>query len=293
MLENNEKSIINKNIIPKEKTEELSSEKINSILRKKNRSKYDIKVLDITDSTNEEIKKLVTTGAEHGLVVISDCQTAGKGRRGRAFFSPKGCGLYISMLFKPEGKEAEDVISITTQAAVAVSLAIEEVYGKTTNIKWVNDVWLGNKKVCGILAESISGVESEGIDSVVVGIGINVIKPDVIPNELKDVIGFIFDSDVSETKEADTGRNELAASVIAHMYDLYEALPDKSYLEEYKKRSLVLGKRIRFGASPDATENTTEGVATGITDDAGLIVKLDDGTEQILHTGEITLRTVD
>ena len=267
--------------------DKISVDKIKKNIAGSKQKSYDVRVLDVTESTNEDVKSLAKQGAGHGLVVISDCQTAGKGRRGRSFFSPAGCGLYISMLFEPNGNEAKDMVLVTTQAAIAVSLAIEEVYGIQTSIKWVNDVWIGDKKVCGILSEAVS--ESGNVDYVVVGIGINVIKPESVPDEIKDIAGYILDAPDKNIKD---GRSRLAAAVIEHMYEMYESLPDRSYMDEYKKRSIVIGKRVVYGASTDAGENKKEGLATDITDDGGLVVELDDGDIEVLHTGEITLRTV-
>ncbi|HAK58047.1 MAG TPA: biotin--[acetyl-CoA-carboxylase] ligase [Lachnospiraceae bacterium] len=252
---------------------------------------HEVVVLPKVDSTNEEVKRRALEGAPDGFTVIADAQVSGKGRRGRGFFSPAGTGIYMSMLLRPTMLPAADIVFITTMAAVAVAHAVSEVCKKDPKIKWVNDIYLNEKKICGILTEAVSDVETGGIDFVVVGIGINVKKSNArIPMELRDVVGYIYDD-----KEAGAARNRIAAGVINEIDRYYEALPDRIFMKEYKERSMVIGKRIRFGtpvslSKPGEGDDWREGIAVDIDDTGGLLVELDDKSRETLHSGEITLR---
>ena len=251
---------------------------------------HEVIVRSEIDSTNEEVKRLALQGAGEGLVVLSERQTAGKGRRGRSFFSPDGSGIYMSILFRPTGIDASDIVLVTTQAAVAVAHAVSEVCHREAQIKWVNDVYLDGKKICGILTEAVSDFESGGIDTVIVGIGINVRKPSELPEELQDIAGYIFD----KNEGGGVSRNELAAAVIRKLCEYYEALPARDFLEEYRERSCVIGRQVRFGTpgavAGKAVDDWRSGLATAIDDSGGLVIRLPDGSQEVLHTGEISLR---
>lgn len=269
-------------------SDRLSAEGVSLYLDKK--KYHEVIVLPEVDSTNDEVKRRAMEGAKEGLVVISEKQTKGKGRRGRGFYSPEGSGIYMSILFRPSDKNASDVVLVTTQAAVAVAHAVSMVCKKETKIKWVNDVYLNDKKICGILTEAVSDFESGGIELVIVGIGINVRSPEDIPEDIKDVFGYIFE----KNEAVSISRNEIAAAVINELQKYYDELPDRSFINEYKNRSNVIGKRIRFG-TPGSLAGVPEddwktGTAVDIDDSGGLIVRLDDGTIETLSTGEISVR---
>lgn len=232
------------------------------------------------DSTNQEAKRRALEGGEEGLVVLAEEQTAGKGRRGRGFYSPPGCGLYMSVLFRPQKKQAEDIVLVTTAASVAVCRAIRRVLGEEPEIKWVNDVCLRGKKICGILTEAVSDFESGQIGTVVVGIGINYIEPKQgYPDELKDIVGFVC-------KDASVPRNTLAAAVLNELFRLYDSLPNRDFIADYRRWSNVIGKEVRF-TSGDSWEDA---FAVDICEDGGLLVELKGGERKVLHSGEISLR---
>lgn len=244
-------------------------------------SDREIVICKCVDSTNMEVKRRALEGAAEGLVVLAEEQTAGRGRRGRSFFSPSGSGIYMSVLFRPTPEKSHDVVLITTAASVAVCRAIRRVLGVEPEIKWVNDVYLGDRKICGILTEAVSDFESGRIDTVVVGIGINYHVPEVgFPEELKATAGTVC------PENGGIPRNTLAASVIQELYELYEGLSDKTYMEDYRRWSNVLGKEVRFTSGTE----WEYGMAVDIDDNGGLIVEQKDGKRQILRTGEITLR---
>jgi BirA family biotin operon repressor/biotin-[acetyl-CoA-carboxylase] ligase len=258
----------------------LSPEGIRLNLREEYRDR-EIVVCKSIDSTNMEVKRRALEGAQEGLFVLAEEQTAGRGRRGRDFFSPAGTGIYMSILFRPQEEHSHDVVLITTAAAVAVCRAIRRVLGEEPEIKWVNDVYLGGKKVCGILTEAVSDFESGRIDTVVVGIGINYHTPqEGFPEEIRQIAG-----SVCEERQR-IPRNILAAAVAENMYDLYEGLSDRTYMEDYRRWSNVLGKEVRYTSG----EDWEHGTAVDIDEDGGLVICTPDGEKKTLRTGEITLR---
>ncbi len=230
-----------------------------------------------TTSTNAVAAELAGEGAPHGTVIFARHQTAGRGRLGRSFASPDS-GIYMSIILTPD---STNPVLITTAAAVAVCKAIETFCSQDPAIKWVNDIYLHGKKVCGILAESLTDYKTGRITHVIVGIGINC-NSDAIPEELSDIAGAI---------EGDYSINQLAAEVYNHMMQLADDLLPACFIEEYKSRSMVLGKTVsvyKGGYSPDAA-----GVAARVLDideNGGLKVIYSSGERETLSTGEISIR---
>ena len=133
----------------------------------------DITILSEVDSTNNAAKELASAGAPHGSAVAAEMQTAGKGRIGRSFVSPVGKGLYVSAIIRPE-LSIEFAPMITAAAACAGAAAVESLCGQPVSIKWVNDLYMNGRKICGILTEASMGLELKSLDYAVIGIGINV-----------------------------------------------------------------------------------------------------------------------
>ena len=239
--------------------------------------------LDKVDSTNLYLKEIAVEGAGAGQVVLADEQTAGRGRLGRRFASPKGEGLYISYLMRPDVKAPESV-SLTAHVAVSVARAIKKVCGINCGIKWVNDLVLNKKKICGILTElSVEG-ETCCVQNIVVGIGINVnAKKECFPKEIRDVATSLY---------AETGkkisRAELAAEVIKELDILAEHNFEdmEEYLLEYRKMSVTVGNEIKVIKGDEAKR----GKALRINDDYSLTVSYDDGTLDTLIAGEVSVR---
>ena len=146
------------------------------ILEKVNNKSVDIILLDTIDSTNRYLKSVSNENTPEFTVVVAENQTAGRGRFKRKFHSPENCGIYMSILLKPQF-DITDSVLLTAATAVAVSDAVEELSGKNTEIKWVNDVLINSKKVCGILCEGVINTITSRLDRVILGIGINVYKP--------------------------------------------------------------------------------------------------------------------
>ncbi|RRD63336.1 biotin--[acetyl-CoA-carboxylase] ligase [Fretibacterium sp. OH1220_COT-178] len=229
-------------------------------------------------STNTYAKELALSGAEHGTLIVADSQTAGRGRRGRSFFSPAGTGLYMSLILRPH-VEMERFVLVTVAAAVAVCRTIESLTEASPRIKWVNDVFLegqdgAERKICGILTEAVSDVESGSVETVVVGIGLNV-KTKAFAPELRDVAGSLS----SETVRRDC----LAAGIAERLMKYQERLDAPELMRLYRDRSLLLGREIRY--LRDGVEH--HGHALDIDVGGGLIVRDRSGETAVLRSGEV------
>ncbi len=235
-----------------------------------------LEVYEETDSTNRIAKELAAAGAEEGTLVLAKRQTGGKGRLGRSFFSPEG-GIYMSMILRPM-IPAERALLITTCAAVAVARAIERVCGVKAGIKWVNDIFVDGKKVCGILAEAGLNPDSDIPDYVVLGIGINV-KKQQVPEELQEIVGCLEDAGQSVLNE------DLIATVWEEFDELYRNLSTAVFMEEYKERSILLGREVTVLA----TEGDYRAVVTDIDTEGHLVIERN-GREEILSSGEVSVR---
>lgn len=258
----------------------LSAEGINAILGDND---YDIHVVHTVTSTNTVLKDLAKDGAKTGYVLIAEEQTAGKGRLGRSFYSPDKTGVYMSILLRPK-LTLENSLFITTSAAVAVARAIETVTdGKVkAEIKWVNDVFVNGKKVCGILTEASVDFESGGLEYAVLGMGVNILPPE---NDFSDDLKQVATSVFSDSKHTNI-RNKLAAEILRELNRLPENFMDESTLAEYKSRSMLIGKNV-YAVNGDEKLPCT---VLDIDNKARLVVKLDDGTEKALSTGEVSIK---
>lgn len=228
-------------------------------------------------STNQYLKKKgIEEDLPHGSFVAAESQTEGKGRRGRTFYSPAGSGLYLSVLMRPK-RTAQESLTLTAAAAVAVCRAVEEVCGVSLGIKWVNDLYLGERKVCGILTEAVTDFETGDIELVVVGIGLNLRMPaGGFPGELSGVAGAILGDDVY------VDRNLLTAGIINY---LLEEAEKEGIPAEYISRNIVPGRRVRvaYGTRVRSVE------AEKILPDGRLLIKNEQGEEEILPCGDVSL----
>lgn len=242
---------------------------------------YTFSAFDVLDSTNAYLKALSSQGAPEWSAVIAAEQTAGRGRLGRSFFSPGATGLYMSVLLKPsESKyKLEAPTFITVAAAVAAARAIERLSGRETRIKWVNDIYIDEKKVSGILAEGVFG---STLESVVLGIGVNLYKPqNGFPDDISNKAAYIFE-DVCEPDK----RAELAIAFLNEFYTLYAHLGERGYMNEYREREYLTGRQVEF----ERNGKKQSGIVSGVGDDAELIVALDDGGELCLRAGEVSVK---
>ena len=242
--------------------------------------KLQLEVRPSVTSTNTLAKEMAAQGAKEGTVLIALEQTEGLGRMGRSFYSPQSSGIYFSIILRPKLK-LEDALLITTATAVAVSQAIETVAGKPSSIKWVNDIYLGEKKVCGILTEASLNFESGSLEYAVVGIGINVDTKD-FPEEISSVAGSLF----CEKPKDSPITSILVAEVLNNISKCMKSMTDKTYLEEYRRRSFLIGKDILVLKGKD----TFYAKAIEIDEKARLIVEYDDKTTEALNSGEVSVR---
>ncbi|MBQ7288851.1 MAG: biotin--[Clostridia bacterium] len=231
------------------------------------------------DSTNIKAKALAETGAPGGTVVLAESQTAGKGRLGRTFYSPAQQGVYFSLLLRPESF-GENAMLLTSMCAVATAEAIEAVAPVKVQIKWVNDLLIKGKKVCGILTEAGFCLEEQRMDYVIVGIGVNC-GPQAFPPELRDIATSI---------ENETGiplnRSLLVAEILKRIEIGLKTMENRAFLSACRSRSALLGKTVtvyRGAACYSAT-------AVGIDDEGALQVKTQDGVVQSLVSGEVRVR---
>ncbi|MDO4564909.1 MAG: biotin--[acetyl-CoA-carboxylase] ligase [Clostridia bacterium] len=234
---------------------------------------YAIEYLSSIDSTNTYLKKLAQNGALEGKVVVAREQSAGRGRNGRSFFSSGGLGIYMSILLRPNFS-MQDASRLTCLAAVAVARAIEP-YSKTpVGIKWVNDIFIGGKKVCGILTESASA-DGRRPEYVVVGIGLNLCAPpEGFPPEIKSVATALFE-DMRPAKEA---YEPIIRSVLDNFYELYQGWDERAFILEYAERSILKGCRVSV--------DNREGIVLRIDERCRLCVRFDDGEELAIASGE-------
>lgn len=222
-------------------------------------------------------RKTVSTNIDalkypENTLVVANIQTGGKGRMGRNFVSNKG-GVYMSLSLKTEAAAAE----ITTAAAVAAARAIEAQSGKKTQIKWVNDIYINGKKVCGILAESQT--QNGHILKTVIGIGINLLKRTEFDSELKKKAGHIYESGNFRKL-----RTDLINRFLEEFFSLYDKNDKKIILNEYKKRDFLIGKKVSF----EKNKQKLIGTVLGFDNDINLLVEVD---KQIhtLKSGEVSV----
>ena len=258
----------------------ISVEKIKESLVQRNLVK-EVQVLLETDSTNRYLKELAVNGAEEGTVVIAERQSAGRGRLGRTFFSPEGKGIYMSLLLRPK-IELQKAVLITSMAAVAVARAVEKVSGVSAQIKWVNDVFLNRKKVCGILTEAGIHPETGVLDYAVLGIGVNVGKME-FPEDLKETATSVCNECVHEVS-----REELIAEILKEIEYWYPYLWDGSFLKESRMRSILLGKEILvLDATTEGGSYTAKAVDL---DELGHLLIERNGKIVVLNSGEVSIR---
>lgn len=240
-----------------------------------------IDVRDSVTSTNTVLKAIAEQGGAEGMALIAQQQTQGKGRLGRTFLSPKGTGLYISILLRPKFS-AEESLCVTTAAAVAVAEAIDSVTGKHAMIKWVNDVYLKGRKVCGILTEASVDFENSGLNYAIVGIGVNVQEPQGgFAPEIRDVAGALYKEEVPAGV-----RTQLAAEILNRFFGFYDHLTQRTFMDAYRERSLLTGMEVTFAQG----DTVKEGLVLGVDDEARLQVRLPNGEEKLFSAGEVNIK---
>ena len=247
---------------------------------------YRFLMLEKTDSTNNRILTEAAGGAAEGLTVCAVRQTAGKGSRGRSFFSAAPCGLYFSVLFRPPAIPPENLVRITAAAAVAVCSALEACGSEEALIKWVNDVYINRRKVCGILTEGRFSAAGR-LEAVVCGIGLNLAAPPGgFPSDIAETAGAAF----STADEAERQRAAVLAAALESLRTQYLSLQRTGKTgseEEYRRRSLLIGRTVTVTRQNGTAETAT---VTDIDTECRLCVRWEStGLEEALIGGEVTL----
>lgn len=231
-----------------------------------------------TGSTNADAKLLAAQGAVHGTVVLADRQSAGRGRLGKTFHSPQG-GLYLSVIVRMP-LPLSDMMAATACTASAVYVALAE-FGVFPQIKWVNDLFLHDRKICGILCEGGFSPETGALAYIVVGIGLNLSPDPGLPPELSPIV-----TDIRTETGLELDRNAVTASILRHLDLFLLGLPERTFLDIYTTQSYTIGKQVIVSRNLSGNvSRETLGTAIGYTDDAGLIVRFPDGMEEVIRTG--------
>ncbi len=259
----------------------ISPEIINEIIEKEGKNRR-IQYFERVDSTNTFAKKILMEGESYPDIIIANEQEQGRGRLGREFYSPKGTGIYCSFILDPFIK-IENSILVTVAASVAVSRAIEKVTKKDTRIKWINDIYIDDKKVCGILTEAVTDFETGIIGKIILGIGINFNTPsESFPDEITDRASSVFMDDTFGVT-----RNQLIAQLIIEIDKCMNDIENDEIIRYYRNKSLVLGKMLEityFGQ-----EKPIQGKAVDIDRNGFLIIETKNGL-LTLNSGEVSIR---
>ena len=243
---------------------------------------FRVERLNRVDSTNSYLKTLAASDAPHGLVVVADGQTGGRGRFGRSFESAAGKGLYFSVLLRPDFSLSHAPL-LTPWAAVAVCRAVEELTSLHPHIKWINDLLLNGKKFCGILTEA--DIAPDGtLRHIILGIGLNIGQQE---EDFSPEVASIATS-LSQHLAQPPSRDALLTAILAqlnHMWENFPAAQDQ-YLEAYRSRCITTGKTVQI-LSPSGSR---PGEALGINEDFSLSVRFPDGRVEQLNSGEVSVR---
>lgn len=233
-------------------------------------------VFDELDSTNTCARTLADTGIEEGTVVITDYQTAGRGRQGRTWTAERGKNLMFSVVFRPD--PAVPLWQFPYLLSEGAARGVEKLTGMTVQTKWPNDLIVNGKKCAGILVEQSA---TDGITTAIAGIGVNVnqttFPKDIVDKatSLKAVIGKPVD------------RIRLFQFMLAALEELYDGMckdAGKGMMSEWKKRCVTFGRKITF----EHGHETLVGTARGLAEDGGLIVDLPSGMKTV-YAGEVTI----
>ena len=258
----------------------LSPQGIRRFLKPEYRD-LDLTVLPTAPSTNALVREKANQGRPEGCVIVACEQTDGRGRYGRQFFSPIDSGVYLSLLLRPTAYSPQQATCLTAAAAAAMCQAIEAVTGQQPGIKWVNDIFLHGKKVCGILTEAAVGLETGALDYMVLGAGVNLYPPvKGFPEEIQPIAGSVLEHSCPEAK------NRLVGEFLNRFWDFYTHPECRAYLEDYRARSLAIGRNVTVLSAGKAVS----AYAYGIDDDFRLLVRYENGDTEALSYGEIRIQ---
>ena len=248
----------------------LSEQEIKKYLDKKYQN-IKVKIFDTIGSTNVyakiavEKKQITKT-----CLITANTQTSGRGRIDRKFFSPAQTGIYMTIVMFTE-KTAEDILLVTLTTAVAIVIAIKNLTGISVNIKWVNDIFFNNKKIAGILTETVFNTQTNKTESVIIGIGLN-INTKIFPEELKNI---------ATSLNVRISRNKFIAEITNNFFDLYNNATNEQIIAEYKKY-LITNRTVIYYIDGEKFKGKIE----GINNNGNLIIN-SNGKQIILNSGEI------
>ena len=234
-----------------------------------------------TDSTNTQAKLLAAKGAPHGTVLIAGQQTGGRGRMGRTFQSPPGMGVYLSVILRPDCMPSE-LMHLTCAAGVAMMEAVEKASGIRPQIKWINDLVVGSKKLGGILTEM--SVEHGTVQYAVVGIGINCLQtPGDFPPEITKIA-----TSLSQAAGHPVPPEKLAAAMVEALWHMDRMLlEDKTrIMAAYRENCITLGRQVQVVRG----DTIRKGRAADLDEDGGLIITYPDGSSEVVSSGEVSVR---
>ena len=246
----------------------------------------DIKILKETHSTNSVAYQMALSGAAQGLVILSRQQSLGRGHSGHTFYSPAGSGIYLSLLLRPDNLTQQGTGFITCMSAAAMCKALREVSSKEVGIKWTNDLFLGDKKICGILTEGALDLENGTLSFCVTGCGVNLYPPkDGFPAELSNIAGSLFSDHVN-----DAG-SKITAYFINHFFEYYEDFKKgnhDSFLGDYRKYSFIIGRDILL----EKDNNMQRAHIASIDDNCRLVIEYPDGSAFCLEPGKGSIKEI-
>ena len=262
-------------------------------------AKGNIECFKNIDSTNTYAKKILSECgalrlANGGLspagkkynnsIIVAESQTAGRGRLGRTFVSPSKTGIYLSVIYAPEGGITEPA-KLTAFSAVAVKRVIKKLYKIDAKIKWINDIYINGKKVCGILTEGFTNFETGSIESAVIGIGINISDNQNIFNANKSA-----GSITGKKTDENITRCQLAALVAGETLKIFDE-DTASVMKEYRNSSFLIGDKVQVHPIIGDDKAAYFAQVIDIDDKAGLVVQLEDGSRKTLNSGEVSLHS--
>ena len=236
--------------------------------------KYCIHVFKELVSTNNTAKEMASSGCPDNTVIVADSQAGGRGRAGKSFFSPGSSGIYFTLLVRPK-MDPVDSRRLTTYAAVITARAIERLSGGNVKIKWVNDLFMNGRKICGILTEAGLDFESGTLDYAVIGTGVNVRHCD-FPDGL---------SAIATTVEDETGKKISRSAVVSEFlneFNISDILRPALYMDEYRRRSNVIGKTAHVAAG----DTEYSGIVSDIDDEAELVIDCC-GEKRLVNSGVV------
>ncbi len=271
-------AISNKGYRLTDRNDILSRESITKHLR--NSSLFSVQYHDRVSSTNDLVKDQINE--PEGLVVVASAQEKGVGRLNRNFYSPQNTGVYFSILLKPN-LESTQAVRVTTMAAVAVCNALKNTLGIEPGIKWVNDIFYEEKKVCGILTQGAFSLETNKAEYIILGIGINVYPPQGgFPKDIKNIAG-------SVSEEIKSGlKGKIVAEIINEFFEIYKDIPFEETARKYKSLSFVIGKEVLVIQG----ENERKAKVLDIDENCNLRIENEDKTIETLSSGEIRIKKI-